>query len=384
MTTKSVRPYRRERSPSIEWKPAHDAHYVLASILRHSQGVPPLYVTQAALLQLETHLTRNPASLPFGLLAGKLCVCTRTKLLYLLLDEATRSRSELSDADDLGSQIRTELTSLASGALERKKVVLGWYIGGIGESLELDSDTISLHRELFPEPWQVVLVHDTESGVENGAFVRAEPFTDRTYPIPFYETLPEKAARGKAGEHLTTLRWVNYRSPEPVSPFTDAKLAELAAAGGRAVRSSPGRGRWAQLFRSAEITARSDGSRHSERKTRPIAPAASPAAYPSPRAPVISETLSPPPAPIIPPVAPVERLQEEARLPTTAEASDPSPEVLGPVQYIFLDGDLVSFADAPSLEAYEQPGLLSGNRSLTIIILAAVVLFLALWIWLLR
>jgi hypothetical protein len=381
VSKKSVRPVRRVLGPSIQWTPAHEAYYLLASILRHTRGTPPLYVTQVALLELEAHLTENPASLPFGLLAGKLCVCPQTKLLYLLLDDVTRSRSELSDEEDLRSQIKAELQALTSDAVEREKMIVGWYIGGIGEDLKLDSGTIGLHRELFPEPWQVVLVHDTESGTEKGAFVRAEPFSDRTYPTPFFEALPEKAARGKGGEHLTTLRWINYRSAEPVSPLTDAMLAELAATGGRAVLPSPWRARWSKFFRPAALTVHAEGAPRSELKARQINPAPSPTGSASSRSGVTSETLSSPPVRVVSPVTSVDTVPEEAEPTARAEASESSAEVLGPVQYIFIEGDLVAFAEAPSLQANGQDTPWpSRHRHLAVAILATVVLFAALGI----
>jgi hypothetical protein len=195
-------------------------------------------------------LRENPTSLPFGLLAGDLCLCPKTKLQYLLLDDVARSRAELT-TDDPRAQLAAELRSLGSHAAERGKLALGWYIGGMGAELELDPEADSLHRELFPESWQVVLLHDIAEGIERGAFLRIEPMMDRTYPIPFFELLSEEGGRSKSTQRRTVLRWVNYRAAEPLLPLDEPSIAATTTAAAVPLRGKSAGSGWFGLFRGA-------------------------------------------------------------------------------------------------------------------------------------
>jgi len=154
----------------------------------------------------------------------------------LLIDEVIRSPTELT-ADDPGTQLLEALRSLTLEATQRGKLVLGWFMGGMEADLQLDSEAAGVHRELFPEPWQVVLLHDRDSRVESGAIMRLEALTGRSYAIPFFELLPEASARGKQIERRTAVRWANYRAAEEVLPLEEA--ARGTARSGRAPAAPP-------------------------------------------------------------------------------------------------------------------------------------------------
>jgi hypothetical protein len=401
VSEQSIRLLRRVRGPWIQWAPARESYYVLAGILKQSKGMPPLDVTQDAIARLEAHLTGDPASLPFGLLAGQLCECPRTKLRYLLLDDVTRARSPLTDADPT-MELSEELRWLAADASSRGKMVLGWYIGGLGDDLELDPDTSALHRELFPELWQVVLVHDVRAGVERGALLRADRVSDRLYAAPFFETYPEKAPRGPAGEPLTMLRWTTYLASEPVAPYSDTMIAKLATGSARAEPRSLWRRRWSELVgwdnetahpaapnSSTATTPRLSTSLTPERSETP-ARSETRARSETPKRSVTPERLPPPEArraptaPAHPAATSGEPASEEPRrAPASPQATTPAVEAQAPVQYIYMNGDLVPFDEAPTIGANEEvPSWLSGDR-LLVALLAAVVLMVVVGAWLL-
>ena len=99
--------------------------------------------------------------------------------------------------------------------MRRGKLPVGWYVSGVGEDLQLGDEDLAVHREVFPEPWQVVLVHDASRGPETAAFLRFEAMTDRSYAAPFFEELPD-VERGGANvvERRSTVAWINYRSDQ--------------------------------------------------------------------------------------------------------------------------------------------------------------------------
>src|SRR3982751_4424606 len=86
---------RRRRGPAITWTPTEDSHNELARRLDGATGATPLYLSQSAILELGAHLRGGSSSLPFGLLAGDLCLCPQTRVEYVLIDSVTRARIEL-------------------------------------------------------------------------------------------------------------------------------------------------------------------------------------------------------------------------------------------------------------------------------------------------
>jgi hypothetical protein len=205
---------------AIAWTPADDPYYLLAGMLSGSKGLPALCVTQSAIQDLHREMRSVESTLPFGLLAGEVCVSPESNVRYLLVDEVTPARTELSELD-VKSQLNTELRSLASDAHDRGKVPIGWYIGGIGDDLQLDSEDLSLHREIFPEPWQVVLLHDDTASEERGAFLRYAQGSNRLYSVPFFELLSD-STRTNGVPRKTALRWANYHSDAPVSRLPES------------------------------------------------------------------------------------------------------------------------------------------------------------------
>jgi hypothetical protein len=233
---KRARALRRKLGPAINWAPAHDAYYIVASMRPGASGIPPLHVTQRALLQLHSQIERRRTELPFGLLSGALCLAPESNTHYLLIDEATAARRPLT-ADEPLKQLSTELRALAAKAESGQKLALGWYLGGMDDDLEVDPEVAALHHELFGEAWQIMLVSGQASGAEQGEIRRFESQTERFYPIPFSELLQETGWRGEAGAPRTVVRWTHYRTTGPVSYLDPSAIADLS------VNTQPSRGR---------------------------------------------------------------------------------------------------------------------------------------------
>jgi hypothetical protein len=234
---KTIRPTRRKRGPVITWDPAHDSYYIVASMLPGASSTRPLHVTQSTLLEVEADLAAGQSPVPFGLLAGRYCVCPETRIEYLLIDEASPAVTTLT-SDDPTAQLAEELRSLIADANRRRKLVLGWYIGGMDDDLALDHDLIELHRQLFAEPWNVVLVRSQGAEVRQGAFFRYQPVTTQLYAIPFFELVADASRSVEGAELRTAVRWANYRAREPILP--------LAPAPGTSTTSRPAARHWAK------------------------------------------------------------------------------------------------------------------------------------------
>jgi hypothetical protein len=215
--------WRRWGSP-IRWRPTHDTYFLVAA-LRTAADLPTLGVTQTALLDLEAAIQQSRTRMPYGILAGQFCVCPETGEKYLLIDDVRPARAELTD-QNFADGLRTELRSLADLAARRGKLLIGWYISGTGDDLRLDAEDLDLHREMFPEAWQVVLLHDNADGVERAALMRFESMTQRLYASPFFEMRSDSTeARSGDADLVTVLSWANHRTDQNPSPRSEAQPA---------------------------------------------------------------------------------------------------------------------------------------------------------------
>jgi hypothetical protein len=215
---KTIRPIRRRQGPTISWIPASDSYSIVAGLLRSGSALP-LHAAQSAIVDLEARLATDPAQVSFGLLVGAWCITPDTHEEYLLVDEVIPGRGELSSSDPV-AELAAQLRALAAASTSRKRLVLGWYLGGMDDDLQLDADTQRLHTSLFPEPWQVLLLRNAPSSVQRGGFFRYARMSDRFYSVPFFELLPE--GQRSPGDPRTAVRWSNYRAGTTVQPLANS------------------------------------------------------------------------------------------------------------------------------------------------------------------
>jgi hypothetical protein len=217
--------WRRWGSP-IRWRPTHDTYY-LAAALRTGANLPTLGITQTALLDLGAAIQQSRTRMPYGVLAGQFCVCPETAEQYLLIDDVRPARAELTDRN-FADGLRAELRSLAGLAAKRGKLLIGWYISGTGDDLRLEPEDLDLHREMCPEPWQIVLLHDNSGGTERAALMRFESMTQRLYASPFFEMPPDAPdAKSGDGDLVTVLGWTNHRADQNPSRRSEAQPAAV-------------------------------------------------------------------------------------------------------------------------------------------------------------
>lgn len=370
----SLRPTRRNRGRAIAWAPKHDSYYVLAGILRDAASIPPLHLTQSAVLELEAQLENDPSPVPFGLLAGALCVSPQTKLNYLVVDEIAASRSQLTAANPTG-QLADELRLLASSAVQHGKLVLGWYIGEVGDELQLDLELASVHRAVFTDAWQVALLRAARIGGTGGALVRLEAVTNRSYQIPFFELLPDSPRSSKSELPRTAIRWPNYAAAEPVLPLNSSHDVNAVATQVAATRDADGRARtWLASFRAKHwmapqppsLATHGNGRAKLAAPVRPIeAPRVdAPVAQSRPvlRPPAVDASAADdgarsPPASVTTSKAPFE-YSATANAEVDQPADSSAVEIAAhapPMQQLFINGVLVAFPEEAPAYADEKP-----------------------------
>jgi hypothetical protein len=199
----------------------------LVAALRTGADLPTLGITQTALLDLEAAIQQSRTRMPYGILAGHFCVCPETGEKYLLIDDVRPARAELTDRN-FADGLRAELRSLADQAARRGKLLIGWYISGTGDDLRLEDEDLDLHREMFPEAWQAVLLHDNADGTERAALMRFESMTQRLYASPFFEMVSDTTVgKSGGGDLVTVLPWSNHRADQNPSRQSEVPPAAV-------------------------------------------------------------------------------------------------------------------------------------------------------------
>ena len=359
---------RRKRGPTIAWEPTHDPYHHVAGILGNASRTPSVHITQRAIRAIGKAIRHSSTALPFGVLTGQLYVCPDTGVEYLLIDDVFAAQAELT-ASDLPQQLATELRSLSSLALRRGKMPVGWYVSGVGDDLQLGGEDLAVHREVFPEPWQVVLVHDDSRGVQKAAFLRFEPTTDRSYAIPFFEELTEAPRGAGKAEQRSAVSWTNYRSDqETIRPD------ESPAALGLTVEGPPSRQvsrirTWFEFFR---------------RSPRSVEP--EPSAGERGFAPTLAEPVVPPQEHSVSPTQPEVKSAEATTTPaidqaaTSAAAQQQQQQQLAKLKahtaatsatgrFVFIAGELVGFSEQPD----EKPRV-SRTRIISLVVAGSLAL----------
>jgi hypothetical protein len=187
-------------------------------------GAYPLFVTRRALEAANKHTDVPSTSGVFGFLAGDLCHCPKTGVLYVAVDLLI----------GLGQPIygdkATVVTAHAWPALQRrlgtlKRHLLGWYHSHPPLGLMLAPGDVEAHARFFTRPWQVALVL---SPAEGGFFrpIAGEPAPE--VPLPFYEMLDPRAQTTE-GRARSFVRWKNYHALRPGAAGGPPKSEPAAA-----------------------------------------------------------------------------------------------------------------------------------------------------------
>ena len=193
----------------VKWLPRDDAFYLLAAVMT-SASAEPVVVTREALLEVERHLREPDGARGCGLLLGARCVCPKTRIQYVLIEDAVRAVTAITEQESVAATV-ARLRTLVAEVERRGTRVVGWFRGGAVLALRVSSRDMAVHRELFPESWRVALLRDGVGSGRAGAFVRVEPVEERAYHLPFHEVLPRARKRDREAGR-TAVAWRNYRA----------------------------------------------------------------------------------------------------------------------------------------------------------------------------
>jgi hypothetical protein len=198
---------------TVRWLPLHDAYYLLAEVMTSARALP-LVVMQEALLRVEMHASSEVYGSTCGVLCGAQYRDPSSGAAYILVEGIERATRVYRDADPDAS-LAVDLSRAIDAAGREGRIVVGWYRFDVALYPRLPVADAGIHRALFPEPWQVALLRDGADGEGSGVFMRVEPTEGRAFPIPFFELIPKKRARGRAPKR-TSVQWRNYNAESEV------------------------------------------------------------------------------------------------------------------------------------------------------------------------
>ncbi|HEU6450634.1 MAG TPA: hypothetical protein VFT57_04385 [Gemmatimonadaceae bacterium] len=201
---------------TVRWLPLHDAYYLLAEVMTSARALP-LVVMQEVLLQVEMHASSEVYGSTCGVLCGAHYRDPGSGAGYILVEGIERATRVYRDADPEAS-LAVDISRAIDAAERAGRTVVGWYRFDVALFPRLPVADAGMHRALFPEPWQVALLRDGADGEGSGVFMRVEPTEGRAFPIPFFELIPKKRARGR-GPKRTSVQWRNYNAESEVVPL---------------------------------------------------------------------------------------------------------------------------------------------------------------------
>ncbi|HEU4586157.1 MAG TPA: hypothetical protein VFR95_10425, partial [Gemmatimonadaceae bacterium] len=200
----------------VRWLPLDDAYYLLAEVMTSARALP-LVVMQEALLQVEMHASSEVYGSTCGVLWGGHYRDPGSGAAYILVEGIERATRVYRDADPEAS-LAVDLSHAIDAAERAGHMVIGWYRFDVALFPRIPVADAGIHRALFSEPWQVALLRDGADGEGSGVFMRVEPTEGRAFPIPFFELIPKKRARGRDSKR-TSVQWRNYNAESEVVPL---------------------------------------------------------------------------------------------------------------------------------------------------------------------
>jgi hypothetical protein len=198
---------------TVRWLPLDDAYYLLAEVMTSARALP-LVVMQEALLEVEMHASSEVYGSTCGVLCGAHYRDPSSRAEYILVEGIERATRVYRHADPDAS-LAVDLSRAIDAAERAGRMVIGWYRFDVALFPRIPVADAGIHRALFPEPWQVALLRDGADGEGSGIFMRVEPTEGRAFPIPFFELIPKKRARGRQPKR-TSVQWRNYNAESEV------------------------------------------------------------------------------------------------------------------------------------------------------------------------
>jgi len=205
--------YKREPLPlarSILWYPAGRG-----SRDTGARGGYAVFVEQATLNAIRSHVEAAPGDPLLGFLAGELMMDPDIEVPYIVVDGVFVCRYPIEHEDPMPA-FRRVWDRLQNEVQRVRTQLVGWYRSSPRGDVHMGPLDVAVHEAHFPEPWQVAIVVRPDRSRPAGGIYRMVPGTTwPASPISFYELL-ETQPRRTAGGKRTRLTWKNYHSSELV------------------------------------------------------------------------------------------------------------------------------------------------------------------------
>lgn len=205
--------YRREPLPrgrSILWYPAGRG-----SRDTGARSGYPVFVEQATLNAIRSHVEAAPGDPLLGFLAGELLMDPDIEVPYVVVDGVFVCRYPI-EHDDPMPAFRRVWDRLQNEVQRVRTRLVGWYRSSPRGDVHMGPLDVAVHEAHFSEPWQVAIVVRPDRARPAGGIYRMVPGTTwPASPISFYELLETQPRRSVGGKR-TRLTWKNYHSSELV------------------------------------------------------------------------------------------------------------------------------------------------------------------------
>lgn len=198
-----------------------------------------LFVVQAVLRDVRSHLIGSANDEPYGFLLGHVVYCPWTRAPYVVIDTVRRETREAPHSGELDA-FRRSWASASREARRRRGQIIGWYHQHGVLGLRLSQSDFQLQEEFFPEAWHcVLLIVPGPEGVVGGFVQRTGRASLYRKGISGFYELVDLDAKLIDGKKPSVVDWTNYEAGERV----EVLRARWPASRTRARPASAGEGR---------------------------------------------------------------------------------------------------------------------------------------------
>ncbi|MEJ2317932.1 MAG: hypothetical protein P8Y07_05205 [Gemmatimonadales bacterium] len=177
-----------------------------------------LFVWQAALKEIASHLSAPGGREGYGMFSGRLARCPESDTSYLSIEEAHPAPHSMPEGEDPASlaRFREFWLSLSLKVSAHDRALVGWYHAHPRLGISFSKSDERIHLAHFPNRWQCALVLTSQTTNREAGFFQRDSRTGafRSTPAAFYEVLPRRKLNG--GRAKSWVSWCNYKPDRSV------------------------------------------------------------------------------------------------------------------------------------------------------------------------
>ena len=177
-----------------------------------------LFVWQAALKEIASHLSAPGGREGYGMFSGRLARCPESDTSYLSIEEAHPAPHSMPESEDPAglARFREFWLSLSLKVSAHDRTLVGWYHAHPRLGISFSKSDERIHLAHFPNRWQCALVLTSQTTNREAGFFQRDSRTGafRSTPAAFYEVLPTRKLNG--GRAKSWISWCNYKPDRSV------------------------------------------------------------------------------------------------------------------------------------------------------------------------